>query len=359
MFFCAKLKKKGNDWKMRKSVKKLVALALTSAMAMAMTVNSYALVGEDITDVVGADTMFTAYTSMTGNEDTEWVANDTANLLDNTAIDNVKSFVITVPSSSDISTWVASDANNVGAEPSRIRFSICQWNEDVLGSNPRIFLGRPDLGPAEVDQNGASSGFNSQIRLTDDAVGDTSYKATVFFDTETYSIVIFKGTEASDFTKDNLMDYVVEYFGNDDAGATFASLADISGMTIQAYADKYVKLDKALRLADIAKIGLSGSSTIPALDTMYNTLAEKIIANSGKAAEKSEQTATPSSGSSSNGGSTANAGTTASSGQAAATATTAAKAAAKTGDTAPIALFAGLMVAVSAVAIVARRKSEA
>ena len=355
---------------MRKSMKRFVAVALTAVMAMGMTVTSFAEETttpkkDDLIDVVGADTMFTACTGMTGTEWTNWAPADSRNLLKDTAISDsnggkIKSFVVTVPSKADVA---ALEAKSAGSGYSGYRFGVTQFNEDVVGSYPRIFLGRPDLGPAEVDQNGGSSGYNSQIRLTDDCIGDSSYKATVFFDASTYALTIFKGTSADDFTEENKLDYLVEYFGNDDAGVTWATPKEISGLTIQAYADKYVKQDKDQRIKDIAKIGISTSDKIPDLAKLDSDLASLVMTKKSEAAETTEQTGTASTSSSSSAsssststGTSTSSGTTASSGNAT---TTAANASTKTGDSAPIALFGGLMVAVAVVAVAARKRSEA
>ena len=134
---------------MRKSMKRFVAVALTAVMAMGMTVTSFAEEAttakkDDLIDVVGADTMFTACTGMTGTEWTDWAPADSRNL--DTAISDsnggkIKSFVVTVPSKADVA---ALEAKSAGSGYSGYRFGVTQFNEDVVGSYPRIFLGRPD-----------------------------------------------------------------------------------------------------------------------------------------------------------------------------------------------------------------------
>jgi len=363
---------------MRKTFKRVAAVALAATMVMGMSINSFAALytGEsELTDAKAVDyawfdgavvaTLATSAEMLPTDEQKKhsWQPDDSHSIMSDLGVGNIKTYIITVPSKADCDEFAAANPTN----PTSVRrFQICVYDENTTGGYDPILYGRPDLvGESKYDASGASISNLSAFFIQDEYLEDEEYKATVYFDMDTYTVAIYKGTEAP--TEENRVGYNLFWtsFNQQEGYDTLEALAN---MNVGEFESKYLTSESAAdRIAALETMGITTDQTLPDFVTMLSTLQDTLedeensnkIAENNKKAEEAAASGTvevETSATSETTTTAATATTTAASAASAGETTTAANSSVATGDTAPIALFGTLMVAVAAVAVVAKKK---
>jgi len=369
---------KGKGWLivMRKTFKRVAAVALAATMVMGMSINSFAALytgesensdtkavdyawaedenGDPLGNVVA--TLATSAEMLPTDELKKhaWQPDDSRMIMSDTKLEgNVKCFNITVPSKADCNEFAAANPTNT---TSIRRFQICVYNYDTSGGYDPILYGRPDLvGASKLDAAGTSISNLSAFFIQDKYLEDEEYNATVYFDMDTYTIAIYKNNE---LTEDNRVGFEIFWTSyNQEEG--YDTVDNLSGISVADFESKYLtSANAADRIAALETMGITTSDTLPDFASLLSTLQGKIEKNP-EAAKTTTDVDVTSGGESSSSGSDSTASeetTTTVSAASAGETTTAANSSVATGDTAPIALFGTLMVAVAAVAVVAKKK---
>lgn len=332
-----KEKKERVDFIMRKSIKKMAAAMLTATMLMGLGTTAFAA-DLDTASIPAGTFVYT----LTGNM-TSWESMDDANVMQQAKdvngndIAGVYSMDITMPAYDEESQWAS-------------RFAICAYanDDEVSGANvawQRIVLGDTAATKKNVLESlGKTCLTNIRVETAEET------PVTVYFDSTTNAVVIRD--------KDNNdIPYKVGWITNDD-NETYYSLEELSAMSLD---DFVAGLNETDRKGDVEALGITA---IPDFATINSALSDKIdgkyveptteettvaeetttVADETTAAAAEETTVA------------APAATTAAPAAKAATATTAANQSTKTGDVAPVALFAVLVAAVAVVTVAAKKK---
>lgn len=329
-----KEKKERVDFIMRKSIKKMAAAMLTATMLMGLGTTAFAA-DLDTASIPAGTFVYT----LTGNM-TSWESMDDANVMQQAKdvngndIAGVYSMDITMPAYNEKKQWAS-------------RFAICAYANDneVSGANvawQRIVLGDTAATKKNVLESlGKTCLTNIRVETAEET------PVTVYFDSTTNAVVI-RDKDNNDIS------YKVGWITNDDS-ETYYSLKELSAMSLD---DFVAGLNETDRKGDVKALGITA---IPDFATINSALNDKIdgkyveptteettvaeetttVADETTAAAAEETTVA------------APAATTAAK---AATATTAANQSTKTGDVAPVALFAVLVAAVAVVTVAAKKK---
>ena len=282
--------------------------------------------------------------TLTGNmTDPSWASMDDANVMQQAKdvngndIAGVYSMDITMPAYDEESQWAS-------------RFAICAYanDDEVDGANvawQRIVLGDTAATKKNVLESlGKTCLTNIRVETAEET------PVTVYFDSTTNAVVI------RDKDNNDIL-YTVGWITNDD-NETYYSLEELSAMSLD---DFVAGLNETDRKGDVEALGITA---IPDVATINSALSDKIdgkyveptteettvaeetttVADETTAAAAEETTVA------------APAATTAAPAAKAATATTAANQSTKTGDVAPVALFAVLVAAVAVVTVAAKKK---
>jgi len=368
---------KGKGWLivMRKTFKRVAAVALAATMVMGMSISSFAALytgdSED-SDAAAVDkawfdgavvaTLATSSEMLPSDEQKKhsWQPDDSHAIMSDSGVGNIKTYVITVPSKADCDEFAAANPTN----PTSVRrFQICVYDENTTGGWDPILYGRPDLvGESKYDASGSSISNLSAFIIQDDYLEDEEYKATVYFDMDTYTVAIYKGIDAP--TEDNRIGYYILWtsYNQEEGYDTPEALAN---MNVGEFESKYLtSANAADRIAALETMGITTSDSLPDFVTMLSTLQDTLedegnaenIAKNNKKAEEAAASGTVEVETSATEETTTTAATATTAAASAGETTTAANSSVATGDTAPIALFGTLMVAVAAVAVVAKKK---
>ena len=332
-----KEKKERVDFIMRKSIKKMAAAMLTATMLMGLGTTAFAA-DLDTASIPAGTFVYT----LTGNM-TSWESMDDANVMQQAKdvngndIAGVYSMDITMPAYNEKKQWAS-------------RFAICAYANDneVSGANvawQRIVLGDTAATKKNVLESlGKTCLTNIRVETAEET------PVTVYFDSTTNAVVIRD--------KDNNdIPYKVGWITNDD-NETYYSLEELSAMSLD---DFVAGLNETDRKGDVEALGITAIPDFAAINsalsdkidgkyveptTEETTVAEETttVADETTAAAAEETTVA------------APAATTAAPAAKAATATTAANQSTKTGDVAPVALFAVLVAAVAVVTVAAKKK---
>ena len=332
-----KEKKERVDFIMRKSIKKMAAAMLTATMLMGLGTTAFAA-DLDTASIPAGTFVYT----LTGNM-TSWESMDDANVMQQAKdvngndIAGVYSMDITMPAYDEKKQWAS-------------RFAICAYANDneVSGANvawQRIVLGDTAATKKNVLESlGKTCLTNIRVETAEET------PVTVYFDSTTNAVVIRD--------KDNNdIPYKVGWITNDD-NETYYSLEELSAMSLD---DFVAGLNETDRKGDVEALGITAIPDFAAINsalsdkidgkyveptTEETTVAEETttVADETTAAAAEETTVA------------APAATTAAPAAKAATATTAANQSTKTGDVAPVALFAVLVAAVAVVTVAAKKK---
>ena len=332
-----KEKKERVDFIMRKSIKKMAAAMLTATMLMGLGTTAFAA-DLDTASIPAGTFVYT----LTGNM-TSWESMDDANVMQQAKdvngndIAGVYSMDITMPAYDEESQWAS-------------RFAICAYanDDEVDGANvawQRIVLGDTAATKKNVLESlGKTCLTNIRVETAEET------PVTVYFDSTTNAVVIRD--------KDNNdIPYKVGCITNDD-NETYYSLEELSAMSLD---DFVAGLNETDRKGDVEALGITAIPDFAAINsalsdkidgkyveptTEETTVAEETttVADETTAAAAEETTVA------------APAATTAAPAAKAATATTAANQSTKTGDVAPVALFAVLVAAVAVVTVAAKKK---
>lgn len=332
-----KEKKERVDFIMRKSIKKMAAAMLTATMLMGLGTTAFAA-DLDTASIPAGTFVYT----LTGNM-TSWESMDDANVMQQAKdvngndIAGVYSMDITMPAYDEKKQWAS-------------RFAICAYanDDEVDGANvawQRIVLGDTAATKKNVLESlGKTCLTNIRVETAEET------PVTVYFDSTTNAVVIRD--------KDNNdIPYKVGWITNDD-NETYYSLEELSAMSLD---DFVAGLNETDRKGDVEALGITAIPDFAAINsalsdkidgkyveptTEETTVAEETttVADETTAAAAEETTVA------------APAATTAAPAAKAATATTAANQSTKTGDVAPVALFAVLVAAVAVVTVAAKKK---
>ena len=334
-----KEKKERVDFIMRKSIKKMAAAMLTATMLMGLGTTAFAA-DLDTASIPAGTFVYTLTGSMT---DPAWASMDDANVMhqakdvNGNDIAGVYSMDITMPAYDEESQWAS-------------RFAICAYanDDEVDGANvawQRIVLGDTAATKKNVLESlGKTCLTNIRVERAEET------PVTVYFDSTTNAVVI------RDKDNNDIL-YTVGWITNDD-NETYYSLEELSAMSLD---DFVAGLNETDRKGDVKALGITA---IPDFATINSALSDKIdgkyveptteettvaeetttVADETTAAAAEETTVA------------APAATTAAPAAKAATATTAANQSTKTGDVAPVALFAVLVAAVAVVTVAAKKK---
>ena len=329
-----KEKKERVDFIMRKSIKKMAAAMLTATMLMGLGTTAFAA-DLDTASIPAGTFVYT----LTGNM-TSWESMDDANVMQQAKdvngndIAGVYSMDITMPAYNEKKQWAS-------------RFAICAYANDneVSGANvawQRIVLGDTAATKKNVLESlGKTCLTNIRVETAEET------PVTVYFDSTTNAVVI-RDKDNNDIS------YKVGWITNDDS-ETYYSLKELSAMSLD---DFVAGLNETDRKGDVEALGITAIPDFAAINsalsdkidgkyveptTEETTVAEETttVADETTAAAAEETTVA------------APAATTAAK---AATATTAANQSTKTGDVAPVALFAVLVAAVAVVTVAAKKK---
>lgn len=332
-----KEKKERVDFIMRKSIKKMAAAMLTATMLMGLGTTAFAA-DLDTASIPAGTFVYTLIGNMTS-----WESMDDANVMQQAKdvngndIAGVYSMDITMPAYDEESQWAS-------------RFAICAYanDDEVDGANvawQRIVLGDTAATKKNVLESlGKTCLTNIRVETAEET------PVTVYFDSTTNAVVIRD--------KDNNdIPYKVGWITNDD-NETYYSLEELSAMSLD---DFVAGLNETDRKGDVEALGITAIPDFAAINsalsdkidgkyveptTEETTVAEETttVADETTAAAAEETTVA------------APAATTAAPAAKAATATTAANQSTKTGDVAPVALFAVLVAAVAVVTVAAKKK---
>ena len=334
-----KEKKERVDFIMRKSIKKMAAAMLTATMLMGLGTTAFAA-DLDTASIPAGTFVYTLTGSMT---DPAWASMDDANVMhqakdvNGNDIAGVYSMDITMPAYDEESQWAS-------------RFAICAYanDDEVDGANvawQRIVLGDTAATKKNVLESlGKTCLTNIRVETAEET------PVTVYFDSTTNAVVI------RDKDNNDIL-YTVGWITNDD-NETYYSLEELSAMSLD---DFVAGLNETDRKGDVEALGITAIPDFAAINsalsdkidgkyveptTEETTVAEETttVADETTAAAAEETTVA------------APAATTAAPAAKAATATTAANQSTKTGDVAPVALFAVLVAAVAVVTVAAKKK---
>ena len=334
-----KEKKERVDFIMRKSIKKMAAAMLTATMLMGLGTTAFAA-DLDTASIPAGTFVYTLTGSMT---DPAWASMDDANVMhqakdvNGNDIAGVYSMDITMPAYDEESQWAS-------------RFAICAYanDDEVDGANvawQRIVLGDTAATKKNVLESlGKTCLTNIRVERAEET------PVTVYFDSTTNAVVI------RDKDNNDIL-YTVGWITNDD-NETYYSLEELSAMSLDDFVAGLNETDrkgdvKALGITAIPDFAAINSALSDKIDGKYveptteeTTVAEETttVADETTAAAAEETTVA------------APAATTAAPAAKAATATTAANQSTKTGDVAPVALFAVLVAAVAVVTVAAKKK---
>ena len=324
---------------MRKSIKKMAAAMLTATMLMGLGTTAFAA-DLDTASIPAGTFVYTLTGSMTHPA---WQSMDDANVMQQAKdvngndIAGVYSMDITMPAYDE-------------EKKSDSRFAIFAYanDDEVSGANvawQRIVLGDTAATKKNVLESlGKTCLTNIRVETAEET------PVTVYFDSTTNAVVI-RDKDNNDIT------YKVGWITNDD-NETYYSLEELSAMSLD---DFVAGLNATDRKGDVKALGITA---IPDFATINSALNDKIdgkyveptteettvaeetttVADETTAAAAEETTVA------------APAATTAAPAAKAATATTAANQSTKTGDVAPVALFAVLVAAVAVVTVAAKKK---
>ena len=312
-----KEKKERVDFIMRKSIKKMAAAMLTATMLMGLGTTAFAA-DLDTASIPAGTFVYTL--NVNGND-----------------IAGVYSMDITMPAYDEESQWAS-------------RFAICAYanDDEVDGANvawQRIVLGDTAATKKNVLESlGKTCLTNIRVETAEET------PVTVYFDSTTNAVVI------RDKDNNDIL-YTVGWITNDD-NETYYSLEELSAMSLDDFVAGLNETDrkgdvKALGITAIPDFAAINSALSDKIDGKYveptteeTTVAEETttVADETTAAAAEETTVA------------APAATTAAPAAKAATATTAANQSTKTGDVAPVALFAVLVAAVAVVTVAAKKK---
>ena len=308
---------------MRKSIKKMAAAMLTATMLMGLGTTAFAA-DLDTASIPAGTFVYTLTGSMT---DPSWASMDDANVMQQAKdvngndIAGVYSMDITMPAYDEESQWAS-------------RFAICAYanDDEVDGANvawQRIVLGDTAATKKNVLESlGKTCLTNIRVETAEET------PVTVYFDSTTNAVVIRD--------KDNNdIPYKVGWITNDD-NETYYSLEELSAMSLD---DFVAGLNETDRKGDVEALGITA---IPDFAAINSALSDKI---DGKYVEPTTEETTVAEETT-----TVADETTAAPAAKAATATTAANQSTKTGDVAPVALFAVLVAAVAVVTVAAKKK---
>lgn len=334
-----KEKKERVDFIMRKSIKKMAAAMLAATMLMGLGTTAFAA-DLDTASIPAGTFVYTLTGNMT---DPSWESMDDANVMQQAKdvngndIAGVYSMDITMPAYDEESQWAS-------------RFAICAYanDDEVDGANvawQRIVLGDTAATKKNVLE---SLGKTCLTNIRVETAKETP--VTVYFDSTTNAVVIRD--------KDNNdIPYKVGWITYND-NETYYSLEELSAMSLD---DFVAGLNETERKGDVEALGITAIPDFAAINSALNdkidgkyveptteetTVAEETttVADETTAAAAEETTVA------------APAATTAAPAAKAATATTAANQSTKTGDVAPVALFAVLVAAVAVVTVAAKKK---
>lgn len=334
-----KEKKERVDFIMRKSIKKMAAAMLTATMLMGLGTTAFAA-DLDTASIPAGTFVYTLTGSMTHPD---WQSMDDANVMQQAKdvngndIAGVYSMDITMPAYDEESKWAS-------------RFAICAYanDDEVSGANvawQRIVLGDTAATKKNVLESlGKTCLTNIRVEKAEET------PVTVYFDSTTNAVVI------RDKDNNDIL-YTVGWITNDDE-ETYYSLEELSAMSLDDFVAGLKATDRkgdveALGITAIPDFAAINSALSDKIDGKYveptteeTTVAEETttVADETTAAAAEETTVA------------APAATTAAPAAKAATATTAANQSTKTGDVAPVALFAVLVAAVAVVTVAAKKK---
>lgn len=334
-----KEKKERVDFIMRKSIKKMAAAMLTATMLMGLGTTAFAA-DLDTASIPAGTFVYTLTGSMTHPD---WQSMDDANVMQQAKdvngndIAGVYSMDITMPAYNEKKQWAS-------------RFAICAYanDDEVDGANvayQRIVLGDTAATKKNVLESlGKTCLTNIRVERAEET------PVTVYFDSTTNAVVI------RDKDNNDIL-YTVGWITNDD-DETYYSLEELSAMSLDDFVAGLKATDRkgdveALGITAIPDFAAINSALSDKIDGKYveptteeTTVAEETttVADETTAAAAEETTVA------------APAATTAAPAAKAATATTAANQSTKTGDVAPVALFAVLVAAVAVVTVAAKKK---
>lgn len=324
---------------MRKSIKKMAAAMLAATMVMGLGTTASAA-DLDTASIPAGTFVYTLTGNMT---DPSWASMDDANVMQQAKdvngndIAGVYSMDITMPAYDEENQWAS-------------RFAICAYanDDEVSGANvawQRIVLGDTAATKKNVLESlGKTCLTNIRVETAEET------PVTVYFDSTTNAVVI------RDKDNNDIL-YTVGWITNDD-NETYYSLEELSAMSLD---DFVAGLNETDRKGDVEALGITAIPDFAAINsalsdkidgkyveptTEETTVAEETttVADETTAAAAEETTVA------------APAATTAAPAAKAATATTAANQSTKTGDVAPVALFAVLVAAVAVVTVAAKKK---
>ena len=334
-----KEKKERVDFIMRKSIKKMAAAMLAATMLMGLGTTASAA-DLDTASIPAGKFVYTLTGSMTHPA---WQSMDDANVMQQAKdvngndIAGVYSMDITMPAYDE-------------EKKSDSRFAIFAYanDDEVSGANvawQRIVLGDTAATKKNVLESlGKTCLTNIRVETAEET------PVTVYFDSTTNAVVI------RDKDNNDIL-YTVGWITNDD-DETYYSLEELSAMSLD---DFEAGLNSTDRKGDVEALGITAIPDFAAINsalsdkidgkyveptTEETTVAEETttVADETTAAAAEETTVA------------APAATTAAPAAKAATATTAANQSTKTGDVAPVALFAVLVAAVAVVTVAAKKK---
>jgi len=275
---------------MRKIFKKFTAVVLAATMVMGMSVNSFAALytgDTEISDMYAEDlawakdddgnpagnvvaTLATSAEMLPTDElkKHEWQPDDSHNIMNDSGIDNIKCFNITVPSKADCDEYAAENPTN----PTSVRrFQICVYNYDTTGGWDPILYGRPDLvGDSKKDSSGCCISNLSAFFIQDEYLEDEEYEATLYFDMDTYTIAIYKGTGAP--TKETRVGFNFYWTSYNDQ-EEYGTVDELSNMNVGEYESNYLTSDNADdRIKGLEAMGITTSDTLPDFATLLSDL---------------------------------------------------------------------------------------
>ena len=206
-----------------------------------------------VSDLVGDEE--TIYTIGSAMSDVAWNPDNIFNKMEETKWDDVVKYTIHVPAE--------------GANEWEYRFGICATTADTTNAWNRILVGT-DVAPETTDK---TSNCLTNIRPQLEA---EAYDATVYLDTKTGAVVIFKvaddGSELS--TPDGFVDYTMSWVGNDN-DEPYYSLDEYKEFA--TVGDYEATLSTVDRVADLEKCGFNADSVLPDFEGLRTDLAKKLV----------------------------------------------------------------------------------
>ena len=206
----------------------------------------------------------TVYTIGAAMAKTPWEPTSMNNAFEETKWDGVVKATISVPAATD-------EGGNPAGEWT-YRFGIVAHTPDTVNAWNRVLVGT-SVSP-EVTDTTSNCLTNIRPQLEDEA-----YTATVYYDTTTGAVLIFKTDDAEGVLglPDNLVDYTMSWVGNDNDETYYAPADYTQFATVGDYeATLNAKED---RTADLDTCGYTSDMQLPDFTKANLVLAEKILGN--------------------------------------------------------------------------------